>query len=162
MRSRRTRGWSAAAALAVGAGIAVSTALGAANDTPPSGPPSAEAVARQTGTPTLPNTPPPPPTGTTGPVPTVPPTVHPSDIIKLSSAGRCVRSVRIRLARPSGVVLKGFATRAGARVIVRRNAPNLLTIRVLPRKRFRLKVVIRANGKTLTRTRYYQPCARRR
>lgn len=147
--------------LAVGAGVAVATAFGASEGAPPSGPPSAVAVARQSGTPTLPTTPPPPPPDTTGPVPTAPPTVKAEDVIKLPSARRCVRSVRITLARPSGVELKGLTTRAGARVIVRRTTPRVLTIRVLPRKRFRLKVTVRANGRSLTRTRFYQPCRKR-
>ncbi|HEX6390554.1 MAG TPA: hypothetical protein VFZ89_13935 [Solirubrobacteraceae bacterium] len=162
--------------------MAVSTATGASSDEPPSGPISAADVARQVGTPSIPvppappppppgtpppppppgtPPPPPPPATTTGPVPTVAGVVTATDIIKLPSSRRCVRRIRVVLARRSGIELKGLAIRAGARVIVRRSTPTVLTIRVLPRKRFRLKVTVRANGRSLTRTRSYQPCRRR-
>ncbi len=96
-------------------------------------------------------------------MPTIkPPTVKATDVIKLPSARRCVRSLRLVLARPAGVTLKGLAIRSGARVIVRRTTPRTFTTRVLPRKRFRLKVVVQtAGGQTLVRTRSYQPCAKR-
>lgn len=156
--------------LALTVGVAVSTAIGAPSDPPESGPISAADVARQSGTPTIPNPPPPPPPGTpppppppTGTVPTVkPPTVLPTSVIVLPSARRCVRSLRIVLRRPSGVTLKGLAIRAGARLIIRRSTPSALTTRLLPRKRFRLKVTVQtADGQTLVRTRSYQPCRRR-
>jgi hypothetical protein len=68
--------------------------------------------------------------------------------------------VRIGLSLPSGVKLNSLVVTAGSRRIKRAKPRSSITLRVLPRGRFTIRVSVRTNGgQSLVRTRRFRPCA---
>jgi hypothetical protein len=122
---------------------------------------SAAATPGANSTPTLPITPGPGPGVTNGPIPRVPgrSTLRASQVIQLPSARRCVTRLRIGLAHPKSVHLRTLSVHVGRRHLKRSRVPSSLTIRVLPKGHFTLKVTVTTTASlVLTRSRRYDRC----
>jgi hypothetical protein len=153
---RRKRAWGAVIGLVVpvvmvGAIAAPAESVGAVRA-------SAVAAATVGGTPTIPVA---PPGTTTGPVPHVPSgTLSLADrVIELPSALRCVKSIRVRFARPDGIRLHALKVLVGRRHVTRKSVPKSITLHSLPKGHFTLKVTVtRTHAKSLTRSRRYHSC----
>ncbi|HEY5198530.1 MAG TPA: hypothetical protein VIJ51_16025 [Solirubrobacteraceae bacterium] len=121
----------------------------------------AYAAATVGGTPTIPVIAPNPPGKTTGPVPHVPsaPLSLADQVIGLPSASRCVKSLRVGLARPKGVRLRSLSIAVGKRHVKRRPVPKSITFHELPKGHFTLAVTVTTTtGRHLSRSRRYARC----
>lgn len=161
--SRRVaRFWPAVFVLLTGVLVVGASAVGAPTRPRASAAVSAIVAASADSTPPLVPGPGPGPGGNNGPIPQIVPNKTPlaSDVIKLPSARRCVKRIRVGLARPGGLRLRSATIQRGGRRITRKPAPSAITVGVLPKGRFTVRVsVTTTTGKTLRRSRRYRSCA---
>jgi hypothetical protein len=120
--------------------------------------------------------PPPPPPGPGPPPPPPPPPVgttklaklpKAADVVRLPSTRRCAtkRSVRIRIKTAAGVKFTSAEVFVNSKRVKRvtKNLTATISLRKLPKRKFTLKVVVTtSDGRKLSRSGKYRPCAKKR